>query len=131
MPEQRPVHPFTVRKIVLEVKVEHEVELTRAHVDALHVANVAAAGGEPYAILVEKTNHYSYSFDALTSILEQPLVFAMAFYIGSEAQRPAVKTLLAFSEQTRKFPAAIFTSRREAIAWLVQHGADVESALRR
>lgn len=132
MDASRPDHPFTVRKIgvnVLQVKVEHEVELTESHVDELHRSNFEAAGGNPYAILVEKTNHYSYSFDALCRLLDQPLLFAMAFYLGSESQRASVETLLAFSAKTRKFPTAIFTSRREALAWLTQHGAEVEQAM--
>lgn len=123
-----PPHPFTVRRIgpnLLEVKVSHEVELTGQHVDALHRANEAAAGGKPYAILVDRTNHYSYSFDALRRILDQPMLFAIAFYIGSESQRPALDTLLAFSNTTRKFPAEVFRSRKEALEWLVRHGATV------
>lgn len=111
---------------LLEVKIEHEVELTLEDVAAIHERLEVLSGGKPVAALVQKTNHYSYSFEAMRSILLHPLLFALAYTIASDAQRPAIGALLSVSASQRRYPIEVFTSRREALEWLQNHGADVE-----
>lgn len=116
---------------LLEVKIEHEIELTRDDVVAIHARIEELSGGTPVAVLVQKANHYSYSFEAMQSLLLHPLLFALAYYIASDVQRPSVHALLSVSAGRREYPIEIFTSRQEALAWLQRKGADVEQLSRK
>ena len=110
---------------LLEVKVDHEVELTQHDVQAAHAKINVLSTGKPIALLVEKTNHYSYTFEARRIAYTNPLIFAIAYYISSEAQRGSVQTLLSISEHKHSYPIQIFTNRRDALDWLARRGADV------
>ena len=124
--------PFAMRKLgsnLLEVKVDHEVELTQEDVAAIHARIDELFGAEPVAALVEKTNHYSYSFEAMQRILLHPGLFALAYHLATTAQRPAVDALLMVTASKRRYPIEVFTSRREALEWLQRQGAEVEAKL--
>ena len=125
MADQPPL-PLAMRRIssnLLEVKVDAAVELTQQDVRSAHAWLTRMAEGKPVAVLVVKTNQYSYTFDAMKGVLNHPLIFALAYHLASEAQRPSVETLLAVSENPRRFPVEVFTSRGEALDWLVRQGA--------
>jgi hypothetical protein len=120
--------PFAKRRFganLLEVKVDHEVELTQADAVAIHARMDELFGSLPIAARVEKTNHYSYSFEAMQRILLHPGLFALADHLAGGAQRPAVNALLMVTASKRRYPIEVFTSLREALEWLQGQAAAV------
>lgn len=108
---------------LIEVKVSDGIELLEEHADAMHRVYAELSKGEPYALLVDKTNQYSYSFAFQRKVLDQPNLLAAAFVICQPAQHASIASLLAVAARIQAIPIEVFHDRQEALAWLASHGA--------
>ncbi|RCU50002.1 MULTISPECIES: hypothetical protein [Corallincola] len=101
---------------IAEVIVDDGVEMTLSDVQAYHdclLANFSA----PFRLLINKINQYTYTYEAQQGLADLPQIEAMAVLVYSKASMAAMRVL---QQQQRENPwhAEVFTSRREALAWL-------------
>ena len=75
-------------------------------------------GDRPLALLSNRKNSFSFSFDALTTLAELPNLVALAIVIYNQQTRILVETQNFFLSAMRAIPIKIFTDLDNAEEWL-------------
>lgn len=85
-------------------------------VEALAITTAA----DPVAILSNRKNSYSLSFEAMSAIATSPRLAAMAIVVHSPKTRMLVEAQNLFIASIQDKPMQIFTDTESAINWLQQ-----------
>jgi hypothetical protein len=72
----------------------------------------------PVAIISNRKNSYSLSFEAITALARYPNIAALAIVVYSPKTELLVKTQNLFLSTITKMPVKTFTSMASAINWL-------------
>lgn len=101
---------------IIEITPNDEVELGQQEMTALHqyIGSLSNRSG----VLWLRQNHYSYTFDALTSIYNFDMIAATAVVLSQRADM--VKTDYVKSVMNVTYPTRTFTQKGPAIEWLYQ-----------
>jgi hypothetical protein len=83
-------------------------------------ALASAVSEGPLAILSNRKNSYSLSFEAMYALATAPRVTAMAIVVHSDKTRLLVEAQNTLIGSIRQKPLKIFTDTESAISWLQQ-----------
>ena len=103
---------------VTEVIIDEGIEVNEAMVDEYH-AWLDAHHKDDFAVLINKKNHYTYTFNAQLRLGKIEKMKVAAFLVKDKAAETAVKSLMGI-KQRRQMPNHIFYDRAEALSWLEQ-----------
>jgi len=109
-----------IRKLsddIIEVIIDDGVEVGESEIREYHAFFDMLA--HPVGVLVNRANHYSFSFDAQSKVAMHKNMLAVAVLV----LEPSMESMAAFdlSVMQYKFPVELFTSRSEALDWLSCH----------
>jgi len=102
---------------IAEVIINDGVEMNTDMVDQYHDFLLSHLHA-PFALLVNKVNSYSYNFEAQQNLATLKEINAMAVVSYNRSTTLATKNLAAFP-RNEKWNISIFSSRDEALSWLV------------
>jgi len=117
------LHELPFAKIIIlsediaEVIINDGVEMNTDMVDQYHDFLLSHLH-VPFALLVNKVNSYSYNFEAQQNLATLKEINAMAVVSYNRSTTLATKNLAAFP-RNEKWNISIFSSRDEALSWLV------------
>jgi len=117
------LHELPFAKIIIlsediaEVIINDGVEMNTDMVDQYHDFLLSHLHA-PFALLVNKVNSYSYNFEAQQNLATLKEINAMAVVSYNRSTTLATKNLAAFP-RNEKWNISIFSSRDEALSWLV------------
>lgn len=103
---------------IIEVIPDGGVEIDLAMVEELD-ANLVAMMGTSFAMLVNKVNSYSVTFDAQMKIGLMPSVAATAVVVYNSAGEMGTQQIKAMTEEEGEEKSInIFFDRNQAVSWL-------------
>jgi len=117
------LHELPFAKIIIlsediaEIIINDGVEMNTDMVDQYHDFLLSHLHA-PFALLVNKVNSYSYNFEAQQNLATLKEINAMAVVSYNRSTTLATKNLAAFP-RNEKWNISIFSSRDEALSWLV------------
>lgn len=104
---------------ITEVIIDNDVEVNDEMVDEYHAWLDAHHDGD-FAILVNKTNRYTYTFNAQLRLGKIEKMKLAAFLVRDSAGETAVKAMMGIKSR-RQMPNNIFYDHAEALNWLQQN----------
>jgi len=107
-----------ISDIITETIVDDKIEINNAMIREYHNWLAKQHDGD-FGILINKVNHYSYSFDAQLEIGTIDRIKAIAVVVPDKSREIAAETILN-SIIRKNIPHRIFYDRNEAINWLNQ-----------
>lgn len=105
-------------KNITEVIVDENIELNDDMVDEYHNWLDNHHDGD-FAVLINKTNRYTYTFSAQLRLGKINKMKMAAFLVNDGAGETAVKALMGIKSR-RQIPNNIFYDHAEALNWLQQ-----------
>ena len=99
---------------ILEVTPHDKIEIGQLQADEYlaFLRNLS----QPVAILLNRKNRYSYTFEALGSIAQSENVVALAVLLGKQSDHAKVEYLAGLMQA--RFPTQNFIDRQAALLWL-------------
>ncbi|HEX5057409.1 MAG TPA: hypothetical protein VFX02_13050 [Gammaproteobacteria bacterium] len=107
-----------LRQDLAEVIIDQGIEMNMDMIDEYHMF-VSEFLAEPCAILINKINQYTYSFEAQLAISNLEKIKAIAAVTYSDASRMASETLMKLPTH-KHWNMRIFSDRDNALRWLEQ-----------
>ena len=108
-----------VREDIAEVIVDDGVELDIGMVDEYHDFLVAHMR-PPFAVLINKINSYTYSFEAQRKIGSLKELNAIAVVTYNWLAKASTDVLVNSIPREKTWNTDMFPSREEALAWLIE-----------
>lgn len=105
-----------LRNNLAEVIVNEGVVMDEVMVDEYHdflLSNLDA----PLSILINKTNSYSYTYEAQKALVSFNKIEVMAVFVDSNAGLMSTETLLSLKKDNN-WDVKIFRTREDALFWL-------------
>ncbi|MCK4744345.1 MAG: hypothetical protein KAT25_11040 [Sulfuriflexus sp.] len=101
---------------ITEVKIDEDIIVDETMVDEYHSWLTQHHSGA-FGVLVDKTNHYSYTFEAQLKLGQVENIQAIAILVKDHSAEVATQALMGI-KQRRQIPNNIFYQREEALEWL-------------
>jgi hypothetical protein len=89
--------------------------------------SVSVYGDTPFALLSNRINSYSLSFEAMQILATLPNMIALAIVTYTECSKLLIETQNFFISTIRKNPVKTFTDKDTAIEWLQSELSKVSS----
>lgn len=114
--------PFGIINIlqddIAEVIIHDEVELNVEMVDELHEVLLSHLT-EPFSLLVNKVNSYTYDFQAQLKLTNLEEVNAVAAVVYSNITKVSTETMIKLKKHEKPY-IRTFENREEAFQWLLE-----------
>ena len=101
---------------ITEVKIDEDIIVDESMVDEFHNWLAQHHNGA-FGVLVDKTNHYSYTFEAQLKLGRIENMQAAAILVKDHSAEVATKALMGIKRR-RKIPNSTFYQHDEALEWL-------------
>ena len=103
---------------VVTIEINEGVEVDTDMAQELVDLSDSVLGGAPFALLSNRINSYSLSFEAMQTLATLPNMIALAIVTYTEHSKLLIETQNFFISTIRKNPVKIFTDKDAAIEWL-------------
>lgn len=100
------------------IKINEGVEVNADMAKEVSELAARVIKGVPFALLSDRKNSYSLSFEAMSNLANIPNLVALAIVIYSDRSRLLVETQNFFISAMKKRPVKIFTDKASALEWL-------------
>ena len=100
------------------IKVNEGIEVNAEMAKEVSDLAVRVIKGAPFALLSDRKNSYSLSFEAMSNVANIPNLVALAIVIYSDKSRLLVETQNIFISTMKKMPVKIFNDMDTASDWL-------------
>ena len=101
---------------ITEVKIDEDIVVDEPMVDEYHNWLEQHHRGA-FGVLVDKTNHYTYTFEAQLKLGQIENMQAAAFFVKDHSAEVATQALMGIKKR-RQIPNNTFYDHQEAIEWL-------------
>jgi len=103
---------------IVTIEINEGVEVDNDMAQELTDLSDSVLENAPFALLSNRVNSYSLSFEAMHSLAVQPNLVALAVVIYSKHSKLLIETQNFFISTIKKKPVKIFTDKKTAIKWL-------------
>lgn len=103
---------------IVIIEIDDGVNLDAEMANELVELSNKELGDRPFALLSNRINSYSFSFEALSKLANIPNLIALAIVIYSDKSQLLVEAQNFFLSTIRKRPIKIFRRKDEAMNWL-------------
>ena len=101
---------------ITEVKIDEDIVIDEPMVDEYHNW-LDQNHNDEFGVLVNKTNHYTYTFEAQLKLGRIEKMQAAAILVKDHSSEVAAQALLGIKKR-RQIPNNTFYNRQEAVEWL-------------
>ena len=101
---------------ITEIKIDEDIIVDETMVDEFHNW-LAQHHNDEFGLLVNKTNHYTYTFNAQLKIGQIENMQAAAFLVKEHSAEVAVQAVMGI-KQRRQIPNSTFYKHQDAVEWL-------------
>ena len=103
---------------VVTIEINEGVEVDTDMAQELVDLSASVYGDTPYALLSNRINSYSLSFEAMQALATLPNMIALAIVTYTERSKLLIETQNFFISTIRKKPVKTFTDKDTATEWL-------------
>ena len=101
---------------ITEVKIDDDIVVDEPMVDEFHNW-LAQHHNDKFGLLVNKTNHYTYTFEAQLKLGRIENMQAAAFFVKEHSSEVAIQAVMGIKKR-RQMPNITFYNHQEAVDWL-------------
>ena len=112
---------------VVIIEINEGVEVDTDMAQELVDLSDSVLAGAPFALLSNRINAYSLSFEAMQTLATLPNMVALAIVTYTKHSKLLIETQNFFISTMRKNPVKIFTDKDTAIEWLHSELSKVSS----
>ena len=112
---------------VVIIEINEGVEVDTDMAQELVDLSDSVLAGAPFALLSNRINAYSLSFEAMQTLATLPNMVALAIVTYTKHSRLLIETQNFFISTIRKNPVKTFTDKDTAIEWLQSELSKVSS----
>ncbi len=103
---------------IVTIEINESIEVDTDMAQELIELSDNVYGDTPFALLSNRVNSYSLSFEAMHTVAVQTNLVALAVVIYSAHSKLLIETQNFFISTIKKKPVKIFTDKNTAIEWL-------------
>ena len=105
-----------IREDIAEVVIHDGIEMDEQMVEQYH-SFLLSHLQSPFSLLINKINHYSYTFNAQVKLATLKEINAMAIVTYNQGAKSTTKLLASYPREI-KWNMNLFSNRERALTWL-------------